>query len=89
MSDDVTFVALRKGSDRELRVLARQLERRLDVLQAAAGHDPVGARVDTRLERLERYIRGMSPGQRLRLAAALHLLSPRLDGDLATPDCRS
>ncbi|HSI79706.1 MAG TPA: hypothetical protein VK919_03555, partial [Solirubrobacterales bacterium] len=39
-----------------------------------------------RHERLERDIGAMSTAQRLRLAGALHLLSPRLDDVLAHPD---
>ena len=39
-------------------------------------------------ERLEQYVDGLSTARRLRLAAALHLLSRRLDQDLAHPDQR-
>jgi len=42
-----------------------------------------------RRERLERYVDALTPAQRLRLAGALHLLSPRLDEDLAHPDQRA
>ena len=41
-----------------------------------------------RRERLEHYVDAMTTAQRLRLAGALHLLSPRLDEDLAHPDQR-
>jgi hypothetical protein len=41
-----------------------------------------------RRERLEQYVDGMSTARRLRLAGALHLLSRRLDEDLAHPDQR-
>jgi hypothetical protein len=39
----------------------------------------------TQREQLERYVDAMSTAQRLRLAGALHLLSRRLDEDLADP----
>jgi DNA-binding MarR family transcriptional regulator len=39
-----------------------------------------------RRERLERYVAAMGAARRLRLAGALHLLSPRLDQDLAHLD---
>lgn len=41
-----------------------------------------------RRERLEQYVDAMSTARRLRLAGALHLLSRRLDEDLAHPDQR-
>jgi hypothetical protein len=87
MRDEVkTSSAPYDGSEHELRLLARELERRIDGLLTAAGHGRAPA--ENRLERLERYIAGMSAAQRLRLAAALHLLSPRLGGDLGSPDLR-
>ncbi len=80
--------ALREGSEREFRFLARELDRLMNELLAAAGHGRVDASEGTRLEQLERYIGGISSAQRLRLAGALHLLSPRLDGSLAAADPR-
>jgi hypothetical protein len=73
---------------RELRLLAGELERQLDELLAAAGDRRVRPATDERRTRLDRYVGDMSRAERLRLAAALHLLSRRLDGDLATPDAR-
>jgi hypothetical protein len=43
----------------------------------------------TRRQQLERYVEAMSMAQRLRLAGALHLLSGRLDEDLADPNQRA
>jgi hypothetical protein len=42
-----------------------------------------------RRDRLERYVDGMTAAQRLRLAGAMHLLSRRLDEDLADRDQRA
>ena len=39
-------------------------------------------------ERLEEYVDTLTPAQRLRLAGALHLVSHRLDEDLADPEQR-
>jgi hypothetical protein len=56
-------------------------------LNPTQGH---GRRVrQARRERLEHYVGAMTAAQRLRLAAALHLLSRRLDEDLAHPDQRA
>lgn len=41
-----------------------------------------------RRQRLEQYVESMTTAQRLRVAGALHLLSARLDEDLAHPDQR-
>jgi hypothetical protein len=53
-----------------------------------AGRTVLPARAATRRERLEHYVGAMSNAQRLRLDGALHLLSGRLDKDLADPDQR-
>jgi hypothetical protein len=83
----------------ETRRLAADLGRFLDDLLVEAGVSHAdsprrgglrSARAQTaRRERLERYIAAMSDAQRLRLAGALHLLSRRLDEELAHPDFRA
>jgi hypothetical protein len=42
-----------------------------------------------RRKRLEHYLGAMTTAQRLRLSGALHLLSARLEEDLAPPDQRA
>ena len=82
----------------EVRRLAVDLGRFLDELPVELrarrggsaeqhGRNAAQARA-VRRERLEHYIDAMTTAQRLRLAGALHLLSPRLDEDLAHPDQR-
>ena len=69
--------------------LAADLGRFLDELPVEVGAIRAGsAERRVRRERLEEYVDGMSSARRLRLAAALHLLSRRLDEDLAHPDQR-
>jgi hypothetical protein len=79
--------------------LAADLGRYLDGLPAAIGASPVRmaerhgrnatqVRV-TRREQLEQHVGTMTAAQRLRLAGALHLLSTRLDDDLAHPAQRA
>jgi hypothetical protein len=83
----------------DVRRLAAELGRFLDELPVELkasrassaerhGRNAAQARA-VRRERLERYVDAMTPAQRLRLAGALHLLSPRLDEDLAHPDERA
>jgi hypothetical protein len=83
----------------DVRRLAAELGRFLDELPVELrasraslaerhGRNAAQARA-VRRERLERYVDAMTPAQRLRLAGALHLLSPRLDEDLAHPDQRA
>ena len=83
----------------DVRRLAAELGRFLDELPVAVtasrarsaelhGRNAAQARA-VRRERLERYVDAMTPAQRLRLASALHLLSRRLDEDLAHPDQRA
>jgi hypothetical protein len=79
----------------DVRRLAAELDRFLDQLLEHVHQDHLtsaerdGPRVrhahSTRRQQLERYVNAMSTTQRLRLAAALHLLSGRLDEDLADP----
>jgi hypothetical protein len=83
----------------DVRRLAADLDRFLDQLldQVQPDHltsaerdgPRVGHARSRRRQRLERYVDAMSVAQRLRLAAALHLLSGRLDEDLADPDQRA
>jgi hypothetical protein len=80
----------------DVRALARDLGRFLDQLLRELGSrqlsptDANGLRVrQARRERLEHYVGTMTTAQRLRLSAALHLLSSRLDEDLAHPDQRA
>jgi DNA-binding MarR family transcriptional regulator len=54
----------------------------------AAGRALLHALRTDRRQRLENYVGGMGKAQRLRLAGALHLLSRRLDRDLADPGLR-
>jgi hypothetical protein len=82
----------------DVRRLAADLDRFLDQLLDQLHQDHLtsaqrdGPRVwharSTRRQRLERYVNAMSIAKRLRLAAALHLLSGRLDEDLADPNQR-
>jgi hypothetical protein len=82
----------------DVRRLAADLGRFLDELPIEVGASRVSsaerqgrsaARVRAvRREWLEHYVGAMTTAQRLRLAGALHLLSPRLDEDLADPDQR-
>jgi hypothetical protein len=83
----------------DVRRLAAELGRYLDGLPFEVvasrvssaerhGRDAAQARA-VRRGRLERYVDSMSTAQRLRLAGALHLLSARLDEDLADPDQRA
>jgi hypothetical protein len=65
--------------------LAADLGRFLDELPVELGVAQARA---VRRERLEQYVDGMSTARRLRLAGALHLLSRRLDEDLAHSDQR-
>jgi hypothetical protein len=83
----------------DVRRLAAELDRFLDqLLDHVDPDDLTSAEWDeprvrhaqsTRRQQLERYVDAMSTTQRLRLAAALHLLSTRLDTDLADPDQRA
>jgi hypothetical protein len=80
----------------DIRRLAIDLDRFLDRLLGEvdlSSAEPDGLRHQhaqpSRRAQLERYIGGMSTAQRLRLAGALHLLSDRLDNDLAHPDQRA
>jgi hypothetical protein len=83
----------------DVRRLAAELGRFLDELPVELrasraslaqrhGRNAAQARA-VRREWLERYVDAMTPAQQLRLAGALHLLSPRLDEDLAHPDQRA
>ena len=67
----------------DVRRLAVDLDRFLDELPVEIGPNRASAAV--RRERLQHYVDDLTGAQRLRLAGALHLLSPRLDGDLADP----
>jgi hypothetical protein len=51
-----------------------------------AGRECLRALEAERRKRLERYVDRLDRPRRLRLAGALHLLSGRLDGDLAHPE---
>jgi hypothetical protein len=83
----------------DVRRLAADLGRYLDELPVEVGasrassaerHGRNAAQVRAaRRERLEHYVDAMTAAQRLRLAGALHLLSRRLDEDLADPDQRA
>jgi hypothetical protein len=83
----------------DVRRLAAELDRFLDrVLDQIDPDQLSSAKPDgpclrhaqfTRREQLERYVGTMSTAQRLRVAGALHLLSGRLDTDLADPDQRA
>jgi hypothetical protein len=83
----------------DVRRLAADLEWFLDQLlsEVHSNHVTSAPRNDLRVrraqavrrDRLERYVGAMSTAQRLRLAGALHLLSRRLDEDLAHPDQRA
>jgi hypothetical protein len=80
--DDVRRLAA--DLDRFLTQLLEQVQP--DHLTSAEGDGPrVPHARSTRRQQLERYINAMSIAQRLRLAAAPHLLSARLDEDLADP----
>jgi hypothetical protein len=83
----------------DVRRLAADLDRFLDRLlsQVDPGRRSPAERDGPRLRRaqaarrkqLERYVGAMSTAERLRLAGALHLLSGRLNEDLADPDQRA
>jgi hypothetical protein len=83
----------------DVRRLAADLGRFLDELPIEVGASHGGSTrrgglrslqaQAARRGRLEHYIGAMSTAQRLRLAGALHLLSPRLDEDLAHSDFRA
>jgi hypothetical protein len=83
----------------DVRRLAADLDRFLDQLLDQIHPDRLtspqrnGPRVrhaqSVRRQQLERYVDAMSTAQRLRLAGALHLLSGRLDEDLADPNQRA
>jgi hypothetical protein len=82
----------------DVRRLAAELDRFLDqLLDHVHPDDLTSAERDgpsvrhtqsTRRQQLELYVAAMSTTQRLRLAGALHLLSRRLDEDLADPNQR-
>jgi hypothetical protein len=83
----------------DVRRLAAELDRFLDQLldqidpdqpsSAKRDERPIGHAQFTRREQLQRYVGAMSTARRLRLAGALHLLSGRLDEDLADPNQRA
>jgi DNA-binding MarR family transcriptional regulator len=66
---------------------AARAGRRVELTESGRAH--LRALQADRRERLEHYVRAMGTPQRLRLAGALHLISRRLDEELAHPDLRA